>query len=489
MDRSGRRVEEHPPAAHLPEKETMADHKILHFMGIDGDTGDEIYAPDLERISQIVGERLLAKRQSKRDFLANPMDLADSGWGVVFAQADEAAGEMYEALQPLLKRREKQAGVRYREFRGDDGYLPGGSALGFLKRFGTIPGPSNPVKIPCYILLVGSPEQIPYEFQYELDHQRAVGRLYFDRIEDYAQYARAVVEAEEEAMRSSRKVTFFGPRHDAGTEISNDGLLRPLIDSMLARSDCKVQCLLGEGATKAGLKNLLTDGEVPDLLFTAGHGVLYRSGHPRQFSHQGALVCQDWPGKIAPTPDHVFAGLDLDAGASLKGLLAFLFACNSAGAPHLNDFFSDVADPRTVAPHPFVSSLAQRLLGQGALAVIGHVEQVWQCSFLWEEAGYQTEVFVETLKRLLEGAPVGWALEPINQRHTDLEACLSRLLQDHYRGLPVHEREIAELWMASRDARNYVIVGDPAVRLFTPPMPPNPQTRKRVFRDGSSVLG
>lgn len=486
MDRSGRRVEEHPPAAHLPEKKTMAGQKIPHFMGIDGDTGDEICAPDLEEISKIVGERLLAKRRTTREFLANPMDLADSGWGVLFAQSDERAGQMYEALRPLLKRRQDQAGVRYREYSGDDGYLTGGSALGFLKRFGTIPGPANPVKIPCYILLVGSPEQIPYEFQYELDHQRAVGRLHFDRIEDYAQYARAVVEAEEAAtLRSSRKVAFFGPRHDAGTEISNDGLLRPLIDSMLARSDCRVRCLLGEGATKTELKNLLTDGAVPDLLFTAGHGVLYRSGHERQFSHQGALVCQDWPGKIAPKPEHVFAGLDLDANASLKGLLAFLFACNSAGAPHLNDFFSDVADPRTVAPHPFVSSLAQRLLGQGALAVIGHVEQVWQCSFLWEEAGYQTEVFVETLKRLLDGAPVGWALEPINQRHTDLEACLSRLLQDHYRGLPVHEREIAELWTASRDARNYVIVGDPAVRLFTPSQP---QAKRRgVLRDGRSV--
>ncbi len=485
MDRSGRRVEEHPPATHFPEKETMPDDKIPHFMGIDGETGDEIYAPDLEVISRLVGERLLAKRRTKREFLADPMDLADSGWGVLFAQSDALAGQMYEALEPLLKRREKQAGGRYREYLGDRGHLAGGSVLGFLKRYGTIPGPANPVKIPCYILLVGSPEQIPYEFQYELDHQRAVGRLHFDRIEDYAQYARAVVEAEEaaEAM-GSRTVAFFGPRHDKGTEISSDGLLRPLIDSVQARSDCRVRRLLGEGATKAGLKNLLTDGEVPDLLFTAGHGVLYRSGHERQLTYHGALVCQDWPGQIAPKPEHVFAGVDLDVSASLKGLLAFLFACNSAGAPHLNDFFSDVADPRTVAPHPFVSSLAQRLLGQGALAVIGHVEQVWQCSFLWEEAGYQTEVFVETLKRLLNGAPVGWALEPINQRHTDLEACLSRLLQDHYRGLPVHEREIAELWTASRDARNYVIVGDPAVRLFTPP---KPQVRERVFRNGRSI--
>lgn len=481
MDRSGRRVEVRPPAD-PPLEEIMPDERFPYFTGIDGESGDEVCAPDLEEITRLVREGLLVLR-TKRTFLANPMDLADAGWGVLAARADERADQVLEALKPLLDRRRSQAGERYREYRGDSGYLPGDSALSFLKRCGTIPGPANPIKAPCYLLLVGSPEQIPYEFQYELDHQRAVGRLHFDQIEGYARYAQAVVEAEK-SVRSSRKVAFFGPRHDAGTEISNDGLLSPLIDSLRPRSDCWVRCLLGEGATKTGLKSLLTDGEVPDLLFTAGHGLLYRSGHERQLSHQGALICQEWPGKIVPKPEHIFAGLDLDGGSSLKGLLAFLFACNSAGAPSIGDFPLDATDLRTVAPRPFVSSLAQSLLEKGALAVIGHVEQVWQCSFLWQEVGFQTEVFVETLQRLLDGAPAGWALEPINQRHADLAACLSRLLQDHHRGLPIDEKEVAELWTACRDARNYVIVGDPAVRLF---MPPTPQIKPRVFRDGRSV--
>jgi hypothetical protein len=452
----------------------MPDDKIPYLSGIDGVTGKTVCAPDLDEVARLIREKLLAPTRTTREFLADPYKLSDAGWGVVFARSDESANAVREALEPLLEHRKGQVGSKYREYTGDRGYLADESALDFLDRNGTGPGPADPKYVPCYLLLIGSPEHIPYEFQYQLDHQRAVGRLHFDRIEDYRRYAQAVVQAE--AVRSSRKVAFFGPRHDPGTEISNDGLLSPLIESVRARSDCWVRCLVGEGATKKGLKDLLTDSEVPDVLFTAGHGLLYGPGHVRQLTHQGALVCQDWSGEGAPEPYQVFAGEDLNGGANLKGLMTFLFACNSAGAPRLSDFASNATDLRTVAPRPFVSRLAQRLLAAGALAVVGHVEQVWQCSFLWRTAGYQPQVFVETLRRLLEGAPVGWALEPINQRYADLAACLGQVLQEHYVGLPGREKSIADLWTACRDARNYVIVGDPGVRLNL--------GKKRVMRGG-----
>ena len=51
----------------------------------------------------------------------------------------------------------------------------------------------KPAKLPYYVMLVGSPEQIPFEFQYLLGVEYAVGRLSFDDATDYARYANSTI--------------------------------------------------------------------------------------------------------------------------------------------------------------------------------------------------------------------------------------------------------------------------------------------------------
>jgi hypothetical protein len=468
----------------------MAD-ELLFFNGIDGTTGQYLLpgvtAAELARIA--LGERIdpahlreLKRRHERGAFPTlgtiagvDATNLASAGWGVVFPQGGDPAIE--HALRPLLDRRRAQAGRRYRAFRGDDGYRPGDSKTDFLVRHGHGPaGAVDPDRVPYYLLLVGDPEQIPYRFQYLLDVDFAVGRIAFDSVEAYAAYARSVVRAEDVAPRRPKTAAFFGVRNpdDPATQLSADELVAPLA-GRLARTcpDWTVHALLGEDAMRARLQQLLGGSETPRLLLTASHGMGFPHGHALQRAHQGALLCQDWSGPVqqpGPVPrDAYLAAPDVLEEADLSGLIALVFACFGAGTPHLDDFAHHAfTNPKPLAPRAFVAALPQRMLGNpagGALAVVAHVERAWTYSFAWPGAGAQRQVFESALQQLAQGVPVGHALEFFNARYASLSTLISSEIEYAKSGAKVDERNLAGLWTALNDARSYVVVGDPAVRL------------------------
>jgi hypothetical protein len=400
---------------------------------------------------------------------ADPCNLDETGWGVIFAfRADPAIGE---ALAPLLDLRRGQATRRhehyYKENSGASAYRPAESKQQFLARQGAGPGPADPDRVPYYLLIVGDPESIPNHFQYQLDVPYAVGRIHFDTPSEYAHYPRNVVEAETGGGKRPMRAAFFGVRNpdDRATELSTDLLIRPLAEALAEDSpDWEILSILEGESTKARLGKLLGGEETPALVFTASHGMGFCSGHPRQALHQGALLCQDWPGPIRwrrpIPPDFYFAADDVSQDARLLGLIAFDFACYSAGTPRLDDFSKGRSGPLCeIAPRTFLARLPQRMLGDqaGALAVIGHVERAWSCSFLWDGAGRQVAALLSTLRRLLNGYPVGSAVEYLNQRHAALSCDLTAELEAISFGKQPDEPLLAGLWTANNDARNFVI--------------------------------
>ena len=426
----------------------------------------------------------------------DPKDLSQAGWGVIFPSGLEARqlAALKEALQPLLAHRQAQAAATvahyYKECSGELGYQTGKSKNDFLKLHGRGPGVADPEKLPYYLLIAGDPEQIPYSFQYQLDVQYAVGRVFFESYEDYYRYAVSVVEAEKQGYKLKKKAAFFGAANpdDGATQLSAQHLIAPLAEHIRTeKPEWQVQVNQAEKAYKKDLDQLLRSKDAPAFLFTASHGMAFPSGDPRQIPHQGALLCQDWPGPKAHKgriPENFyFTGEDLASDANLLGTLAFFFACYGAGTPRLDDF-NRIAfkDKNEIAPRAFLSQLPTRMLAHpngGALAVVGHVERAWGYSFVWEGVGEDLTTFESTLTRLMDGHPIGSALEHFNSRYAELASDLTTEL-DETDEETQNVVKIAGMWTANHDARNYMVIGDPAVRMMASKQASPPQERASI---------
>ena len=405
----------------------------------------------------------------------DPSKLAEAGWGVIFAHDADPA--IKAALQPLLDLRKTQAGAHFRCYEQGDGYRPNESKDKWLTRHGIGPGPADPDKVPYYLLIVGSPAAIPYRFQSQLDVQYAVGRIHFETLQEYANYAQSVVDAETGKIKLPRQITLFSPDNndDPSTKLSTHLLTEPLVTKLQeAKPDWQFTSFLRNDATHAELTQILGGDQTPALLFTASHGMVFPKGDALQERHQGALLCQDWPGREqwphAIPEEFYFAGDHLASDRNLQGMIAFFFACYGGGTPLHDEFSEQAFQERTaIANRPFLAHLPNRMLSHprgGALAVIGHVERAWTYSFLWANAGSQITTFEGTLHRLLAGLPVGLALEYFNGRYAELATLLSDDLEAiKFGDKPLDPYDLAGLWTANNDARGYAIIGDPAVRL------------------------
>lgn len=467
------------------------DHPIDEpaWNGLDGTTGEPLFHGGAEALLRRIHDdrragpelddlRRWHKRWSQKHldvgFGVDPRRLDQAGWGVVWPP--EVRPEIRDALRPLLDHRRAQASAesdtRYRELT----YLPGETKLRFLARHGAGPGPVDPDLVPYYLLLAGGPEEIPFPFQYQLDVQYAVGRIAFDAPEDYARYARSVVAAERGAAARPRRTLFFTVTNegDRTTRRCRDFLVAPLARRIADRDGgFSLETIAGDAATKQALAGVLGNGDAPGLLFTASHGMGFGPDDPRQRRHLGALVCGDWPGHRAwrgPIPTaHYFSADDVPDSADVAGLVAFFFACFGAGAPREDGFERHrTGASRRRAPRARLAPLPQRLLSHprgGALAVVGHVDRAWSYAFDWPGTGASVETFDSTLRRLFAGYPVGAAMEYFGQRHAELSTTLAMLLDEIEYGAEADPALLARLWTANNDARSYVVVGDPAVRL------------------------
>lgn len=452
--------------------------------GVDADSGAPLpsHFPDLlELDAQSVAAR---GEPGAADHLAisdiDPNNLGEAGWCVIYAAGTPP--EVKQALAPLLDRRQGQAGRLFRVFDESSAVKPGDLAQSWVEKHGASFRMVDPeLGVPLYVLLVGNPENIPFTFQYLLDLYWNVGRLDFDAPEDYRAYAEKVVAYESApaaALPTRKKAALFCARNpgDRATGLLHNQVAKPLLEggpslrTLQGVKDFAVQPLLAKDASKQNLLRLLRGGDAggrPALLFTGSHGIRVKDDEARAREENGALLCQDWPGYGETKPEHLLRGADITPDFDLSGMIHYLFACYGGACPAEDDFDRGPdGKPLRLLQKPVLSRLPQRLLRQGALAVLGHVDRAWTYSFQSGRSVPQVQEMRDVMVRLLKGERIGEAVDGFNKRWAVLAAELQEtqaLLETGFTTLS--PAAMANRWVARNDARNYIILGDPAVRL------------------------
>jgi hypothetical protein len=338
----------------------------------------------------------------------------------------------------------------------------------------------NPEKIPYYLLIAGSPAEIPFELQFSLDGIQAVGRIDFENDKDYEVYANKIVSYEKTSKSKKKHMLFFAPDHDDATHISSTILGKELSSEIeKEKLTTSVTKLLRRNATKENLLRQLENNSKNQstIFLSASHGLAFSDKDEwKKKVFQGAIRCQDYESPLNPnTRKGTISSLDVQEGFLIKRGIVFIFACYGAGTFAKSDFVNYLPREYTMnlikaqGKISFTSSLPKSLLSdpEGALAIIGHVDPTLTYTF-------QSPEFKETklkpyaicLNRLLQSEPIGYALNIFNEKAKNLSHDLALILNSINKNPSEQLSEkMLKYWISRNDMNNLIILGDPAARI------------------------
>ncbi len=412
-----------------------------------------------------VGNTLRGERDRVR--AVDQGDPRAAGWSFLVSRADPQADEIIDIVRPLA------------ELRGmsDPGApLIFDPEMAWAEWLTSAYQGLDPKDRPHYVLVLGSPQLVPFHFQALLDSTSATGRLAFDRLDDLDAYVSKIIRLEQAQQPSTRpEAVFFAPDGGPGdpTYFSRRYLAEPLYARM-ADQKIAARMLAGADATKANLRAAL-HGAAPALVYTASHGA-GAPDEPSQVQREinGAICCQD------ETADWLFGAADVPADDEpfLEGAAFFQFACYGYGTPAESDFMHWLGEPGDITDADFVAALPTRLLRhpRGPVAFIGHVDVAWLHGFADPQDpkvsaayGERRRPFQTAVDLLVNGNPAGLALDELNKRFDLLNGQLvdelDRLQRDTPAGQGAPALKLADTFIFRSDAQNHLLLGDPAARI------------------------
>lgn len=418
-----------------------------------------------------------------------PADLRDwrtdhrVGWGLILPVTRSAtnaemgnAEDLDPAIKDLLASRPGSPIFRYVRARGSSHlvrYDPGGRA----QRLGT-----GGRGLPKYLLIVGSPQQVPWRLQYQLNGTRCVGRLDLPP-EGLRNYVDALLGGWTTADVDPNGIVLWSVEHDEAdiTWLMRHGIAEPLkkayegIRTSEGIKELSVNMLRPDAATVQELVSMLRSAR-PALLVTTSHGdTPIHSTKPTFRASVGQPI--DRAG------DPVRAA-DVHGAGEMYGAIWYAHACCSAGTDD-SGLYDDVTDPGTDIRNVLdglaslgatTAPLPTALLGSAKplRAFVGHVEPTFNWTLRDPETG---ELLTNDLRdSLCDGLyrerrePIGMAMTKYFDPLSDLWSKWDNEARLGSRGdagakAAQHRALIARL--SALDRQSTVILGDPTVTLAT----------------------
>lgn len=406
------------------------------------------------------------------------------GWGLVLKEPEgltheqlATAADAPEPIQALVAARGGKV-IRYREGKEFSAwtlrdYAGGGDLLNAAS-----PEGAGPKQLPKYLLIYGSPKDVPWNVQHFLNPVRHVGRLDLEG-EALENYVNALLGEWSGSAASYTQPVVWAVDHQSGdiTTLMRETVAQPLRDALDADNEIKPTFLDGSvaPATGAALLDALVTNR-PALVITSSHGM---TGPLDQLDAMaadlGVLVDQEHQ-KVAPAsvvqdwePDGAiwFAQACCSAGANSPTEYAGLFEAGTT----LDQVLTGVAQVG-----PMTAPLPRALLGakKPLRAFIGHVEPTfnWTLSFPPNRQALTSDLVKCLYERLCGGQPVGLAM-------SGYYPSIGTLLLTYVSERQKYEELVGDAAKPSLDMLVYsrvtahdrastVILGDPTVAMVLP---------------------
>ena len=326
----------------------------------------------------------------------------------------------------------------------------------------------GPGQLPRYMLIYGTPEQIPWSLQYDLQFSRFTGRIDLtgSALENYIN---GIVTDWVNVDPDPKAMTLWSVVHNSTdiTRLMHDSIAAPMLRAILEFPEYTPKFLAKNEATHGALLEAL-ETTSPAFVTTTSHGAtLPLSDVPKMKSQLGLPVDQD----------HTLA----DQTAILSrwqpnGAIWYAHACCSAGSNGVSDFADYVSPDSSVASilqgvarcGSMTAPLPNALLGatKPLRAFVGHVEP----TFNWTLKHPDTHQFLtkpiltSLFDRLYSGLPIGMALDECRRASATVTGSFNSAQSQAASGVDT-SGTLLRMQLTAKDWDSMVLLGDPAVTL------------------------